>query len=160
MGMGHFVLPAPTPHFDTSLDFWLTQMGFDVSDFVRYDMGADQPPVRIHFLHCDNPREHSVALVEMDNAAACDHLLVETTSIDEVGRALYRAEDNDVEMRVTLGRHINDEMISFYMYSPTGFLIEYGAGGKRIEDWSSKPMFESTRGSHWGDRFVSGTHSA
>lgn len=157
MGMGHIVLPAPAPHFDAALDFWLARMGFGLSDFVRYDMGAGQPRVRIYFLHCDNPREHSVALVEMANPAACDHLLVETTSVDEVGRALYRAEDNDIALQVTLGRHINDEMISFYMYSPAGFSIEYGAGGKRIEDWSTHQVFEATRGSHWGHRFVAGS---
>jgi len=154
MGMGHVVLPAP--RFDATRAFWLETMGFGVSDFVNYDMGAGQKPVRIHFLHCDNPRQHSVALVEMHNPAACDHLLVEVPSIDEVGRALYRAEDHGVPLQVTLGRHINDDMVSFYMYCPAGFTIEYGAGGRRVEDWSTHPVVEATRGSHWGHRFVQG----
>lgn len=154
MGMGHIVLPAP--RFDDTRQFWLEVMGFGLSDFVNYDMGAGQPPVRIHFMHCDNPREHSVALVEMDNATGCDHLLVEVPSMDEVGRALYRCEDHGVPLQVTLGRHINDDMISFYMFSPTGFSVEFGAGGRRIEDWSKHRVFEATRGSHWGHRFVQG----
>lgn len=154
MGMGHIVLPAP--RFDSTLDFWLNSMNFGLSDFVHYDMGGGQPPVRIYFMHCDNPREHSVALVEMDNPAKCDHLLVEVASLDEVGRALYRAEDHEVPLQVSLGRHINDDMISFYMYSPAGFTIEYGAGGKRIEDWSRHRVSQATRGSHWGHRFVAG----
>ncbi len=154
MGMGHIVLPAPA--FEATRAFWLERMNFGLSDFVNYDMGAGQPLVRINFMHCDNPRQHSVALVEMANPAACDHLLVEVPTIDEVGRALYRAEDNKVALQVTLGRHINDDMISFYMVSPAGFTIEYGAGGKRIEDWSRHRVFEATRGSHWGHRFVQG----
>jgi 3,4-dihydroxy-9,10-secoandrosta-1,3,5(10)-triene-9,17-dione 4,5-dioxygenase len=155
MGMGHVVLPAP--QFDATREFWLAVLGFGLSDFVNYDMGAGQPRVRINFLHCDNPREHSVALVEMANPAACDHLLVEVDSIDEVGRCLYRAEDNQVPLQVTLGRHINDDMISFYLYTPAGFTIEYGTGGRRIEDWSKHQVFEATRGSRWGHRFVQGS---
>lgn len=155
MGMGHVVLPAP--RFDATREFWLEVMGFGLSDFVNYDMGAGQPLVRINFLHCDNPREHSVALVEMDNPARCDHLLVEVPDFDEVGRALYRAEDHQVPLQVTLGRHLNDDMISFYMYSPAGFTVEYGCGGRRIEDWSKHRVFEATRGSHWGHRFVAGS---
>lgn len=154
MGMGHVVLPAP--RFDETVAFWEQVLGFEVSDFVHYDMGAGQPPVRIRFLHCNNPRQHSVALVEMANPAYCDHVLVEVPSIDEVGRALYRAEDHAVPLQVTLGRHINDDMISFYMHSPGGFTVEVGAGGRRIEDWSRHQVFEATRGSHWGHRFVAG----
>ena len=154
MGMGHIVLPAP--NFSESSDFWRKAMGMGLSDFINYDMGAGQPPVRIEFMHCNNPRQHSVALVEMDNGIGCDHLLVETESFDEVGRCLYRCEDNQVPLQVTLGRHINDDMVSFYMYSPTGFSIEYGAGGKRIEDWSQHLVSEAKRGSHWGHRFVQG----
>lgn len=74
-----------------------------------------------------------------------------------MGRGLYRAEDNKIALQVTLGRHINDDMISFYMYSPAGFAIEYGAGGKRIEDWTTHQVFEATQGSHWGHRFVAGS---
>jgi 3,4-dihydroxy-9,10-secoandrosta-1,3,5(10)-triene-9,17-dione 4,5-dioxygenase len=157
MGMGHVVLPAP--QFEATRAFWLDVLNFGLSDFVNYDMGAGQSPVRINFMHCDNPREHSVALVEMANPCGCDHLLVEVQTIDEVGRALYRAEDLQIPLQVTLGRHINDDMISFYAYSPTGFTVEYGAGGKRIEDWSKHKVFEATRGSHWGHRFVQGSRS-
>jgi 3,4-dihydroxy-9,10-secoandrosta-1,3,5(10)-triene-9,17-dione 4,5-dioxygenase len=155
MGMGHVVLPAP--QFEATRKFWLGLMRFGVSDFVNYDMGAGQPLVRINFLHCNNPRQHSVALVEMANPSGCDHLLVEVQNVDEVGRALYRCEDNQIPLQVTLGRHINDDMISFYMYSPAGFTVEYGAGGKRIEDWSTHKVFEATRGSRWGHRFVQGS---
>ncbi len=154
MGMGHIVLPSP--NFAETRRFWLEAMGFGLSDFVKFDMGAGQKPININFLHCHNPREHSVALVEMANPVGCDHLLAEVISIDEVGRALYRAEDHKVPLQVSLGRHINDDMISFYMYSPAGFTIEYGAGGRRIEDWSKHQVFEATRGSHWGHRFVQG----
>ena len=94
MGMGHVVLPAP--QFESTRKFWLEVLNFGLSDFVNYDMGAGQPPVRINFLHCDNPREHSVALVEMANPCGCDHLLVEVSTIDEVGaRVVSRRRSAD-----------------------------------------------------------------
>jgi 3,4-dihydroxy-9,10-secoandrosta-1,3,5(10)-triene-9,17-dione 4,5-dioxygenase len=154
MGMGHIVLPAR--QFDDSSAFWRQVMGMGLSDFINYDMGAGQPPVRIQFMHCNNPRQHSVALVEMDSGFGCDHLLLEVDSFDEVGRCLYRCEDHAIPLQVSLGRHINDDMLSFYLYSPTGFSVEYGAHGKRIEDWSRHQVTEATRGSHWGHRFVQG----
>ena len=153
MGMGHVVLPAPAK-FDATRDFWRNVMGFELSDFVNFDMGPGNPPVRICFLHCANPRQHSVALAEMPSANACDHILVEVESMDEVGRGLYRAQDASIPMRVTLGRHINDDMFSFYMVAPGGITVEYGAGGKRVEDWTAHQVFEATRGSVWGHRFV------
>lgn len=158
MGMGHIVLPAP--EYDATLAFWTGVMGFGRSDFVNYDMGPGKPPVRISFLHCDNARQHSLALAEQPSDVGCDHLLIEVADFDEVGRCLYRCEDHGVPLRVTLGRHINDNMLSFYMHSPTGFSIEYGAGGMRVEDRSNPGVFEATQGSYWGHRFVPPTQES
>jgi 3,4-dihydroxy-9,10-secoandrosta-1,3,5(10)-triene-9,17-dione 4,5-dioxygenase len=152
MGMGHVVLPAP--NYDATLEFWTNTMGFGRSDFVNFDMGPGQSPIRISFLHCDNARQHSLAIAEQANEIGCDHLLIEVADVDEVGRCLYRCEDEGVPLRVTLGRHINDNMLSFYMHSPGGFSIEYGAGGMRVDDRASALVYEATRGSHWGHRFV------
>lgn len=152
LGMGHVVLNAPTA-FDATDAFVLDILGFGLSDLVNFNMGPGIPPVRIRFYHCNNPREHSLALVEMPSQAGADHLLVEVKSFDDVGRGLYRAEDMKIPLQVSLGKHLNDEMVSFYMYSPTGFTVEYGTGGKRVEDWSVHQVFEATRGSLWGHRF-------
>ena len=51
---------------------------------------------------------------------------------------------------VTLGRHINDEVTSFYSNSPSGFMVEYGWGGRVIDvdTWQTE---EVTFGpSMWG----------
>jgi hypothetical protein len=34
---------------------------------------------------------------------------------------------------MSLGRHTNDRMTSFYVRTPSGFEIEYGAGGRLID---------------------------
>lgn len=52
----------------------------------------------------------------------------------------------------TLGRHANDEMISFYVRTPSGFDIEYGHGGLTVDDrtWVAR---QTTAHSVWGHRF-------
>ena len=104
-------------------------------------------------LHCAAGRQHSLAYAELSDPTGCNHLMVEVDSVDEVGRALDRVDQNGVRLTLTLGRHVNDDMISFYMMTPGGFQMEYGTGGS-VKDWSNYKVFESTRGSHWGHKFL------
>ena len=55
----------------------------------------------------------------------------------------------------TLGRHINDKMLSFYMKTPGGFDVEFGCEGMTVEDdtWVAR---ESTAASLWGHDFSIG----
>ena len=59
-------------------------------------------------------------------------------------------------MVATLGRHVNEEMVSFYMDTPGCFALEYGCGGKQV-DWRNHVAFESTRGDDWGHVYVGPT---
>jgi len=62
------------------------------------------------------------------------HLMLEAREIDDVGRTYSLCEAEGVPIAMTLGRHTNDEMFSFYMNSPSGFNIEFGWGGKSVDD--------------------------
>ena len=47
------------------------------------------------------------------------------------------------------GRHPNDLMTSFYMRTPSEFLIEHGWGGREVSlDW--QPVELKSAGSFWG----------
>ena len=59
----------------------------------------------------------------------------------------------DVKQTMTIGKHSNDEMISFYVSTPSGFDLEVGCGGipvyddewrvthhKVISMWGHKPV--------------------
>ena len=50
----------------------------------------------------------------------------------------------------TLGRHVNDHMTSFYSWSPSKFLFEYGWGGRSIDPdtWTAHERTEGP--SLWG----------
>lgn len=124
LGMGHVVLPAPT--FDRCRDFYEQVMGFGLSDLmkVRFTPDPAEPEKRIHFMHCNNGRHHSLAIFECPVPSGCVHMMVEVAGLEDVGRALDRMHANGVKLSATLGQHTNDQMISFYMKTPSGFDLE------------------------------------
>lgn len=154
-GLGHIVLPAP--NFEETSTFFTDVLGFGLSDLMklRFTPDPDEPVKRLWFMHC-NRRHHSLGLFEMPMPAGCVHLMLEVHDVDEVGRCNDRRIAADVPLTGTLGRHANDHMVSFYMRSPAGFDIEYGAEGRTIDDWSDYPVFESTVPSFWGHDFSVG----
>lgn len=154
-GMGHTVLPAPK--FDATWDLLRDVLGFGLSDLYRHKFTADpaEPVKRIYFAHCGNPRHHSLALYEAEAAAGCVHIMVEVPTMDEVGRAYDRMLRHGVKLMATLGRHVNDRMVSFYMATPSGFALEFGYGGLQV-DWSRHRVFEATAVSLWGHDFSVG----
>jgi extradiol dioxygenase len=62
------------------------------------------------------------------------HLMVQTASLDDVGIAHDLCVDRNIPLAMTLGRHTNDRMFSFYVRSPSGFEIEYGWGAEVVDD--------------------------
>ncbi|MCY1391578.1 Iron-dependent extradiol dioxygenase [compost metagenome] len=155
LGMGHVVLPAPS--FERCRDFYEQVLGFGLSDLMKVKFTPDpaEPEKRIHFLHCNNGRHHSLAIFECPMPHGCVHMMVEVNALDEVGRALDRMHANGVKLSATLGQHTNDQMVSFYMKTPSGFDLEYGCDGL-VVDWNQHTPFESTVVSHWGHDFSVG----
>lgn len=155
LGMGHVVLPAPS--FERCRDFYERVLGFGLSDLMKVRFSADpaEPEKRIHFMHCNNGRHHSLAIFECPMPHGCVHMMVEVNGLDEVGRALDRMQAAGVKLSATLGQHTNDQMVSFYMQTPSGFDLEYGYDGL-VVDWDQHTPFESTVVSHWGHDFSVG----
>ena len=69
-------------------------------------------PFRAYFFHV-NARHHSLALIETGKNGM-HHLMVELFSLDDVGQAYDIAQTQEDRVGVTLGRHTNDFMTSFY----------------------------------------------
>ncbi|MET4693431.1 VOC family protein [Endozoicomonas lisbonensis] len=155
LGLGHVVLPATA--FDRCREFYTHVMGFGLSDLmnVRFTPDPAEPDKRLHFLHCNNARHHSLAIFEMPSDSGCVHMMLEVEDVDEVGRALDRQQAHGVKLSATLGRHINDDMVSFYMNTPSGFDLEYGSEGL-VMDWDKHTAFGTTATSHWGHDFSIG----
>jgi 2,3-dihydroxybiphenyl 1,2-dioxygenase len=139
MGMGHVFLMVPD--IDAALTFYRDLLGFRISDFIR-------APVCAYFMHV-NARHHSLALVAGPKRLM-HHLMVELYSFDDVGQGNDIAQSMADGIAVKLGRHPNDLMTSFYARSPSDILIEYGWGGREIDDSTWRPEEMTTVGSYWG----------
>ena len=71
--------------------------------------------------------------------------------MNDVGLALDRCVKAGYDINMGLGSHPNDKMFSFYVRTPSGFLLEFGCGGIVIDDatWEVKAFKElSTWGHH------------
>ena len=152
MGMGHAVLPAA--NLPETLNFYLDVLGFEVTDQmdVPVSPNPEDPTIGLYFLHCDNPRHHSLALFGAPNPAGCIHIMFEVPDIDYVGFAMDAADAHGVKVVSTLGRHANDNMLSVYFASPGGFAVEYGCDGAQV-DWSTYVPTKSTTGDLWGHKY-------
>ena len=152
-GMGHVVIPV-TDDVE-ALHFYRDVLGFRLRDsmsmpgeFVGKEPGSK---VWLRFLGV-NPRHHSLAFLPMPNPSKCVHIMFEVEKLDDVGRALERVRKHKVPLSATLGRHMNDQMVSFYVRSPGGFDVEFGTEGLQVDDarWVAR---ESTAVSYWGHDF-------
>jgi len=138
-GMGHVLLMVPD--VDTTLAFYKDVLGFRISDFIR-------GPLTAYFTHV-NARHHSLALVGGPKRLM-HHLMVELYSFDDVGQGYDIAQQEERRISVKLGRHPNDLMTSFYAGTPSDILVEYGWGGRNVDDATWQPEEMKTVGSYWG----------
>jgi 2,3-dihydroxybiphenyl 1,2-dioxygenase len=139
LGLGHAVLTVE--HIEPIMAFYVNVLGFGLSDYIT-------KPFRAYFFHV-NARHHSLALIETGKSGM-HHLMVELFSLDDVGQAYDIALSEQDRVTVTLGRHTNDFMTSFYCKSPSSFMIECGWGGREIDtkNWQAVEMFDGP--SLWG----------
>jgi 2,3-dihydroxybiphenyl 1,2-dioxygenase len=143
LGLGHAVLTVE--NIDVMMPFYVDLLGFGLSDYIT-------KPFRAYFFHV-NARHHSLAMIETGKSGM-HHLMVELFSLDDVGQAYDVALTQQDRVGVTLGRHTNDFMTSFYAKSPSSFMIECGWGGREIDpgNWEAVEMFDGP--SLWGHERV------
>jgi 2,3-dihydroxybiphenyl 1,2-dioxygenase len=140
-GLGHVVLLVPDAA--QAERFYTDVLGFRLSDRIEGD------GMSLRFLHC-NPRHHTVALAQVPGMVGLHHLMLEVRSLDDVGNTLDLCRRRGVPVATELGRHSNDLMTSFYLRTPSGFEIEYGWGGRTIDDDSAWEVASYASGSIWG----------
>jgi catechol 2,3-dioxygenase-like lactoylglutathione lyase family enzyme len=137
--MGHAVFHVK--NIDDLLGFYRDVLGFGVSDYIL-------TPFRAYFLHV-NPRHHTVALIETGRQDL-HHLMVELYSLDDVGQGYDIALGEPERIATTLGRHPNDCVTSYYLKSPSGFMLEYGWGGKEVAPGKWQATEVTVGPSLWG----------
>jgi 3,4-dihydroxy-9,10-secoandrosta-1,3,5(10)-triene-9,17-dione 4,5-dioxygenase len=156
MGMGHVVIPAADDA--AAMAFYTGVLGFRLRDTMAMPGEVfGRPPgstAMMRFLGV-NARHHSLALAPMASPSGCIHVMIEVATLDDVGRALDRCARRGGTISASLGRHANDQMVSFYVQTPGGFDIEYGTDGLLVDDatWVSR---QTTAVSLWGHVFAVG----
>jgi 2,3-dihydroxybiphenyl 1,2-dioxygenase len=143
LGLGHAVLTVE--NIDAVMPFYVDLLGFGLSDYM-------QKPFRAYFFHI-NARHHSLALIETGRNGM-HHLMVELFSLDDVGQSYDIALSQPERINVTLGRHTNDLMTSFYAKTPSSFMVECGWGGREIEPSTWQPFEMQDGPSLWGHERV------
>lgn len=145
-GLGHVMLAAADR--DAAIAFHRDLLGFEISDHI------DEPPIHATFMHC-NSRHHSLAIVDpFGEVGSGDfgHLMLEAMSLDDVGAGHDAVLEDGLKLHLSFGKHSNDHMHSFYVYSPGGFPIEYGYGGRAITPNWEAARYDSIR--IWGHKFL------
>ncbi len=143
LGLGHAVLTVE--RIDPMMAFYRDVLGFGLSDYM-------EKPFRAYFFHV-NARHHSLALIETGRNGM-HHLMVELFSLDDVGQSYDVALSRKDCVGVTLGRHTNDFMTSFYCKTPSSFMVECGWGGREIDPATWQPVEMHDGPSLWGHERV------
>jgi extradiol dioxygenase len=148
-GVGHVVMVVPS---------WGDDMEAFVSDILGMELLAgylaptpDGGEFGPQFYRC-NPRSHVLGYVTIPGLRGVQHIAIEAKNLDDVGKAYDFVQERDLQITQTLGRHMMDTLVSFYMRSPTGFDIEFGAGGVVLDESyiQTKPSSPEV----WGHKFV------
>ena len=141
-GAGHVVMIAPRPralHGFLYERARLRALGYDSGLYRNSILSHEPSPSQ------SRSRAHS-------RLKGLHHVMFEVTELDDVGIAYDALSQFGIPITMTLGRHPNDRMLSFYCRVPGGFEVEYGWGGLRIEepaDWNAG-AFEHI--SEWGHK--------
>jgi 2,3-dihydroxybiphenyl 1,2-dioxygenase len=146
LGIGHLMLAVPDCRRAEA--FYVDVIGMRVTD--RMDMGGGKGAV---FLRA-SPRHHSLAVTDVLPVSGLHHFMIEAQQLEDVGRAWDRVQDLGIPIKMSLGQHANDPVVSFYAECPSGFDVEFGWKGLIVDEttWSVREF--SGSGEIWGHRGV------
>ncbi|MBC5763012.1 VOC family protein [Ramlibacter sp. GTP1] len=148
-GLGHVLLRVKNP--EVYERFCSEVLGLRVSDQVKTSYnGVD---AKFTFMR-GNARHHSIAFGTLPVPKRLLHFMLECRDLDDVGRALDRVPASGLRQTRSLGRHVNDRMISFYMATPSGVQVEYGWGGVSVQNEEDWPVATYDVTSVWGHRHL------
>jgi len=143
VGVGHVLFAVPSS-WDAA-NFYISALDFKLTDFFSWGPNAAV------FLHTTK-RHHSLAFVDLPlpGGHGLNHFMIEANTLEDVGRAYDRTKEAGVPITNSLGQHVNDPMLSFYMSSPSGFGVEFGCNGLMIDEATWVASEWSGRGEIWG----------
>jgi 2,3-dihydroxybiphenyl 1,2-dioxygenase len=123
-GLGHLLVHADNP--GASQRFYaLIGMGGSIQYHLQSPAGTVQPT----FMHC-NDRQHSIAF-GVNGEKRLHHLMLEYAELNDLGMAHDLVRSRGIDVALQLGKHANDEALTFYFATPSGWLLELGWGAAK-----------------------------
>ena len=152
-GLGHVVISANTQAESTK--FYSDILGFRLSDHIRCEIHGFKVDIAFFHAQSEKARHHSVAFGDKQRKRL-HHFMIEARSMDDVGLAFDRTMRAKLRIMQTLGRHPNDRMFSFYAKTPSGFQLEFGWGGRHVDDaaWTPTTYDHISEWGHHPPEFV------
>jgi 2,3-dihydroxyethylbenzene 1,2-dioxygenase len=146
-GLGHVLVHADDP---LASHRFYTQLG--LQGHVQYHLKTPNGLVQPTFMNC-NSRQHSIAF-GVNGEKRLNHLMLEYEQLNDLGKAHDIVRQRGIDVALQLGKHANDEALTFYFATPSGWLLELG--------WAAAKAFEQQQ-YHLNDVFghgieVSGMH--
>lgn len=143
-GFGHVTYLVPD--FDRTRRFYMEALGMRLSDVATIG------DIRFGFLRA-NSRHHSLAIAAGDSPVpVLRHIMVEVSTLDELGAVRDRCLDAGIEITRDLGRHPSDGVVSVYLRTPGRFDLEVGWGTDLVDEdtWHRQRHLRASR--PWGHR--------
>ncbi|WP_022728145.1 VOC family protein [Fodinicurvata sediminis] len=141
--LGHVVLGA-VDHARAER-FFLEQLNFRASDRIEE---------AITFMRCfPNPLHHSLGLAHSGHNHF-HHVNFMVTDVDDIGKAFWRMQKNDVPIVFGPGRHPPSESMFLYFLDPDGMTVEYSFGMEEFPEVDARPPrnlpFAPENMDYWG----------
>jgi 2,3-dihydroxy-p-cumate/2,3-dihydroxybenzoate 3,4-dioxygenase len=127
--LGHFVLK--TDEYEAAVEFMKNVLNFRVSDEVE---GF------ITFMRCwPNPFHHSIG-IGRGKRKAMHHVNFMVTEVDDIGKAMWRFQKENVPVVNGPGRHPPSGSMFYYYLDPDNLTVEYSFGMEEFpEEKPRKP---------------------
>lgn len=120
-GLGHCLIQSKDPV--ASFRFYgLLGLTGSVEYHLQTPVGVAKPI----FMHC-NDRQHSVAF-GIPSEKRLNHMMLEYVDLNDLGMAHDIVRKRDIPVALQLGKHSNDQALTFYSATPSGWLMELGWG--------------------------------
>lgn len=124
-GIGHCILNEPD--VEKALAFYkLLGLRGGVEYKLALPNGMVAQPI---FMGC-NDRQHSIAFGLGPMEKRINHLMIEYTEIDDMGLIHDDIRSQGIDVALQMGKHANDQAVTFYAATPSGWLLEMGWGAR------------------------------
>lgn len=139
-GMGHVAITSTKPQ--QMRGYYNTVFDARLSDYI--DETISGAKLKIRFLRV-NERHHSIAIANVRTLPVnpirtrVQHLNIEVASLDDMTHAYQRVKQLGFDMALSVGQHTNDEELSFYAQSPSGFEWEVGWNPITVDEKTWEP---------------------